>query len=525
MEELYALIEQCGLGKVKGDILPVSGGLMHKMFKVQTTTGTYAVKCLNPEIMSRPDAMKNYSEAERLERILEENGIPIVAALSFGDKKMVSLGGKYYYVFPWNEGRITDFNNISSKQCYIAGKILGKIHGIDAKNFSSEEPILCNVDFAVFLEAAKAKDSMIAPLLEENLALLVKAQNKLNEARKNLPAMRAISNDDMDPKNIMWHDGKAYVIDLECLGYSNPISSCLDLSLQWAGTVNGKFNKDNLEAFFKGYLGAYDNGFRSYDELFGIAYTWIEWLEYNIKRALGMVSTDTNEIKLGETETNNTISRIKYLASIEGDICLVLRQLPAPDSRAFKTHDDRICYIDLFFEGELNNIPHFEIPGGYHFVPYKSGDKEAWIDIELSAGEILGKAHGEECWQRYFGKAESELPQRMYFIENEAGEKIATATAFYDIHGNGKSGEGQLHWVAIKKEEQGKGLAKPLITFVLAVMKKLGYTSVKIHTQTNTWLACKVYFDLGFRPEANSAIKNRFGWKMVEALTDRRIIS
>ena len=115
MEELYALIEQCGLGKVDGDILPVSGGLMHRMFKVQTTTGTYAVKCLNPEIMNRPDAMKNYSEAEWLEWILEENGISIVAALSFGDKKMVSLGGRYYYVFRWNEGKITDFNDISEK--------------------------------------------------------------------------------------------------------------------------------------------------------------------------------------------------------------------------------------------------------------------------------------------------------------------------------------------------------------------------------------------------------------------------
>ena len=115
MEELYALIEQCGLGKVDGDILPVSGGLMHRMFKVQTTTGTYAVKCLNSEIMNRPDAMKNYSEAEWLEWILEENGISIVAALSFGDKKMISLGGRYYYVFHWNEGKITDFNDISEK--------------------------------------------------------------------------------------------------------------------------------------------------------------------------------------------------------------------------------------------------------------------------------------------------------------------------------------------------------------------------------------------------------------------------
>ena len=338
MDKLNILIEQYGLGTIEGEILPVSGGLLHKMFKVHTTTGTYAVKCLNPEIMSRPNAMKNYSEAERLERILEDNALPVVAALSFDGKKMISANGRYYYIFPWQEGKITDFNKISSEQSFIAGEILGKIHRIDAQNISPEEPILSNVDFATFLEDAKIKNSVIAPLLEANLSLLKDSQNKLNEARKNLPAMKAISNDDMDPKNIMWHDGKAYVIDLECLGYSNPISSCLDLSLQWAGTVNGKFSKDNLEAFFKGYLSAYDNGFRSYDELFGIAYTWIEWLEYSIKRALGIVSSNIDEIRLGESETENTINRIKYLSSIETDICSVLRKLPAPNSRAFKTH-------------------------------------------------------------------------------------------------------------------------------------------------------------------------------------------
>ena len=54
-------------------------------------------------------------------------------------------------------------------------------------------------------------------------------------------------------------------------------------------------------------------------------------------------------------------------------------------------------------------------------------------------------------------------------------------------------------------------------------MKKLGYTSVKIHTQTNTWLACKVYFDLGFRPEADSLSKTKAGWKMIEMLTGRNM--
>ncbi len=529
MDNIYALVEQCGLGTIEGQILPVTGGLMHRMFKVQTTSGTYAVKCLNPEIMSRSDAMKNYSEVERLESILEENGIPVVAALSFSDhfvgttdnKKMLTVNGRYYYIFPWQEGSITDFDAITGEQCLKAGEILGRIHSIDANNISPEEPELGKVDFGALLASAQAQDSVIAPLLEVNKPLLEDAQNKLNEARKSLPAMSAISDDDMDPKNILWHEGNPYVIDLECLGYSNPISSCLDLALQWAGTVNGKFSKDNLEAFFNGYLKAYDNGFRSYDELFGIAYTWIEWLEFNVRRALGIVSSDTEEIRLGEIETENTINRIKYLASIEDDICSVLKNLPAPDSGKYKTHDDRLCYIDLVFEGELTNIPHYELPEGYHFVTYQSGDKKAWIDIELSAEEILNEEHGEECWQRYYGNAESELPQRMYFIEDESGEKVATATAFYDIHGNANPDEGQLHWVAIKKNAQGKGLSKPLITFVLGVMKQLGYSNVKIHTQTNTWLACKVYYDLGFLPEADSLIENRFGWKMIDLLTRR----
>ena len=52
-------------------------------------------------------------------------------------------------------------------------------------------------------------------------------------------------------------------------------------------------------------------------------------------------------------------------------------------------------------------------------------------------------------------------------------------------------------------------------------MKELGYEKVKIHTQTNTWLACKVYYDLGFRPEKESLVKNIFGWKMVSQLTGR----
>ena len=450
------LFKQCNLGDVVGDLIPVSGGLMHKMFKVQTSQGTYAVKCLNPQIMKRSGVFENYARAEALEKILENNGLPIVPALTFGGKKMIESEGRYFYIFKWQEGIITTAGNISKEQCYKAGEILGQIHALEPQNIEAFEPELSAIDFNSYLKTAEKKQSPIFLILKDNIDLLEYAQTKLNDARKMLPPMKAICNDDMDPKNIMWYKGEPHIIDLECLDYGNPIESCLNLSLQWSGTVNENFNKENLAAFFKGYLSSYDNGFRSYNELFGIAYIWIEWLEYNLRRALGLEDTSAEELNLGQTEAINTITRIKYLRSTEKDVCDVLGELPAPEAKNYKTHDDALCYIDLTFEGGLDYIQHYPLPDGFHFVNYQHGDKTNWIDIELSAGEVLSVEHGEECWNRYYGSKEAELAERMFFIEDKSGNKIATATAFYDIHIGDSSDNGQLHWVAIKKDSQGK---------------------------------------------------------------------
>lgn len=322
---IETLVNKCKLGKIEDEVLPVSGGLMHKMFKVRTSTGTYAVKSLNPEIMNRPGVMDNYAKAERLESILEKEGLPVVAALSFDGRKMLEEEGRYFYVFKWQEGSITDWNAISKEQCFKAGELLGRIHGIDSKTVEASEPGLSEIDFDKYLE--RAKGTPIINVLGENLSLCKEAQRKLNEARRALPSIQAIINDDMDPKNVMWHEGNPYVIDLECLEYGNPVYSCLNLSLQWSGTVTGNFNRENLKAFYEGYLKAYDNGFRDYDKLLGTAYTWVEWLEYNIRRALGMEGNNPEDIRLGEEEVYNTIKRIQYLGSVEKDICSALKEI------------------------------------------------------------------------------------------------------------------------------------------------------------------------------------------------------
>lgn len=77
---------------------------------------------------------------------------------------------------------------------------------------------------------------------------------------------------------------------------------------------------------------------------------------------------------------------------------------------------------------------------------------------------------------------------------------------------------------ALGGEYQGKGLSKPLITYVLKIMKILGYTQAKIPTQTNTWLAVKIYLDLGFSPIPENAVNSYDGWCIIKALTNHKAL-
>lgn len=523
-ERIAELMTSCNLGTVTAPITPVSGGFLHRMYRVETECGTYAVKHLNPEIMGRDGVLDNYARAEGLEKRLEDAGIPIVPAIAVNGQKMQMVEGHYFYIFHWLEGKITDWNHISEEQCKKAGAILGQIHAIQSENVEHQEPELSGIDWSAYVRKAQEENSEIAELLAENEALLFAVEQEMNKARCALPDTRCISNEDMDPKNIMWENGNPWVIDLECLDYGNPVSHVLQLALQWSGITTCSIDIEKMLAFFDGYLEAYDNCFRAYSSVFGVAYTWVEWLEYNIRRALGMCA-DEAEREMGISEVKNTIARIQYVRSCEKEIKDALdSRLRQIEPVRYDNHDGTICYYELLLENDITEVPQYELPEGYRFVAYKDNDRDAWIDIEMSAKEFTSYEQGLEAWNRYYATRQEGLSDRMFFIETEDGEKIATATAFYDIYGRDTSDDGWLHWVAVKRDYQGKGLSKPLITHVLRVMNKLGHSRAKIPTQTNTWLACKVYMDLGFLPLKANLEHNYEGWKIVKALTGHRAL-
>ena len=313
------LFEAAGLGIILPPVIPVSGGYMHRMYRVNTPERSYAVKHLNPEIMKRPNVMDNYRKAETLEQIIEDAGIPVVAALTLNGQKMQKVANEYFYVFRWQNGSITDWNNITPDQCRQAGTIQARIHALQPRYTAPVIPELSTIKWAEYIAEADRQNSFIAPLLKENEQLLNDAQEALNAARLALPAMECITNEDMDPKNVMWDEGKPVMIDLECLDYGNPVSHVLQLSLQWSGITTCTLDLAKTKAFFDGYLETWDNGFRNYGSVLGLAYTWLEWLEYNITRALGQCQ-DEEEQAMGVSEVRNTINRIRYIREKEDQI-------------------------------------------------------------------------------------------------------------------------------------------------------------------------------------------------------------
>ena len=196
------------------------------------------------------------------------------------------------------------------------------------------------------------------------------------------------------------------------------------------------------------------------------------------------------------------------------------RQAVAEHLARFDNHDPRIPYHELALERSLEDLPECPLPAGHAIVPYAPGDRAAWIAIERSARELSGEAQGLEVWAKYFAPWEDLLPERMFFVTDPAGEKAATATAWWDIRRENDGVNGMLHWVAVRRDVQGRGLAKPLILHTLRRMAELGCRRAVIPTQTTTWLACKVYLDLGFTPIPRNAERCRTGWRIVRTLTE-----
>lgn len=306
------------LGELTAPPVRLTGGFMHKMYSLFTTKGKYAVKMLNPYVMRRETAMSNFHEAETLEHMLEEKKIPILAALSFDGQKMLEIEGQYFYLFDWFDGRALHDGEITTYHCREIGKTLAGIHRIDRKKQSVRRAEI-HIDWKFYLPQMRKENGELYALLCQSEKILYESEEKGNAAVKNLPKLLTVCHNDMDSKNVLWKGQDYRIIDLECLSYACPTLELLELALCWSGYERCQINFGLLREFVDSYLAAGGEKPQDWETLYDSNYGRLEWLEYNVKRALG-IDCGADEKETGISEVKSTLAHVNYYYEMKEEI-------------------------------------------------------------------------------------------------------------------------------------------------------------------------------------------------------------
>lgn len=311
--EMNRLIEYLKLGTVVKEIVQVTGGLLHKMYRVSTDKGEYAVKVLNPEIMKRPVALKHTVDSEKIAAAFQMI-ISVVAALEINGKQIHELNGAHYMIFDWMEGASIFPPMISSQKCYAIGDVLGKIHreNLTIDGVMPEEDGALMFAWDKYQELLPSNENEAWAIRYQEALLDIKSWNQAAyDAQAVLAETLVISHRDLDPKNVMWNDNAPLIIDWEAAGYVNPYQEFLEVVNYWADDGKGGLLKEHFDALFDAYTQHVKLENVDWNAVFAGSYMgMLGWLEYNVKRALGIEAATADEVQLGKEQVLGTIKAL-----------------------------------------------------------------------------------------------------------------------------------------------------------------------------------------------------------------------
>ena len=318
MKILEDICQQYGLGALQCPPLPLKGGFLHKMYSLFTERGKYVVKLLNPYIMRRDTAMGNYRRAEELELLLENNKLPIIPALQFAGRKMQKIDGQYFYLYEFYEGKSLKSNEIEEIHCCIIGSLLANIHQLDCRDEQQIRSEM-HVDWDYYIQQFETKNQELYQLLKDNRAILYESQTNGNLAMKKLPKVVCICHNDMDSKNVLWNGTDCKLIDLESLDYSSPYIELYELALCWSGYEDCNIDYHLFRSFLHAYAEAGGKLLTDVETAYWSNYGRLEWLEYNVKRSLGMECAP-DEMEIGISQVKDTMAHVVYYHNVKDRI-------------------------------------------------------------------------------------------------------------------------------------------------------------------------------------------------------------
>lgn len=163
---------------------------------------------------------------------------------------------------------------------------------------------------------------------------------------------------------------------------------------------------------------------------------------------------------------------------------------------------------------DMSEVGPLPFPDGFSMRLMRPGDESEWTKVWQDV-EPPGKIDGS-IFAREFGADWNLIEARCLLLIAPSGEVAGTVGAWFNDTFMGCR-FGCIHWLAIKRNFQGKGLSMPMLMSALKRLVRLGHDRCYLITQTCRLPAIRLYLKCGFKPlirEETDLAK----WKSVQGL-------
>ncbi len=312
------------LGEPSGDVTPVAGGLTHRMLRLATSRGVFAVKLINRD-WGNPDYVPWYERAFKVELAAFAAGIamprPVPVAWTGACLAEIADGARspiMARVHEWVEGAPLTHESASASDAREVGAIVAAIHALaiaptgNAEHLSSA---LDRVHWGNLLERGRAGGTAWSGALEAALPIVDGLIAFVQSATPDVRSM-IMSHRDSDAKNVLRaKDGRLLLIDWDA---ASPVVARRDVAthaLVWGGGYAGEPNPALARAFVAGYRGAggvYDNP--RADDFAEFLRVMLYWCEFNLRRTLGERLASESHRKIAEAEVRHLLAAFPRFA-------------------------------------------------------------------------------------------------------------------------------------------------------------------------------------------------------------------
>jgi thiamine kinase-like enzyme len=334
-DQLHTICASLDLGRPISLPIKVQGGLLHLMWRVDTEKGSYAIKQLSKNINLTVKIRKEYELSEKIAQQFAIHGIPSISGIEKEGKFLVNSDGDTFIIYPWANAKILGKDAVNVFHVVKIGTLLAKMHLLNLSVPEIESPqydIHSNEEIITLIEKSRKMASPFANKLQQSQPMLIKLNDRYQQAITLFRHIFVVSHADLDQKNVLWDkNDNPILIDWESVRALNPTYEILIAALDWSGATNGELNTE----LFVSMIDAYKKAGGTIDQVtlnanfYGIPGNGISWMIYNIRRSLKTEDTTAEEKALGIEQVNQVIKSMTYLESKIEHLKMLMRKLDA----------------------------------------------------------------------------------------------------------------------------------------------------------------------------------------------------